>query len=82
MGVPMLLSDLDVHREQMGDGALYFNRHSAESLADTLQQFQPLDDAQRQAMIDDARIAAAQRVTRFGEEFIRLAESCIKRRTG
>ena len=76
----MILSDLDVHREQMGDQALYFDRLSAESLADTLQQFQPLVESQRQQKIKNSRKAAVKLVTRFGENFTRLAEDCVKER--
>ena len=78
MGVPMLLSDLEVHREQMGEKASYFERQSAASLADALQRFQPLAQSQRQAMIDSAQVSAGQRVSRFGDDFTRLVESCVK----
>ncbi len=78
MGVPMLLSDLEVHREQMDEKACYFERHSAASLADALQRFKPLEQSQRQAMIDSAQVSAGQRVSRFGDDFTRLVESCVK----
>ncbi len=77
-GVPMLLSDLDVHREQMQEQAVYFDRHSAESLADALAGFQPLDESQRQERIGKAVIDAAKRVRQFGENFTQLAESCVR----
>lgn len=79
MGTPMLLSDLDVHREQMGNDALYFERHSAQSLADALDAFVPLDEAQRMQRAATARTAAIQRLERFAAEFAELAEHC---RTG
>lgn len=79
MGVPMLLSDLDVHREQMGDQASYFDRNSADSLADALEHFQDPDEARREAMIEQARIAASRRVSSFGEDFTRLAEDCVSK---
>ena len=41
-GVPMLLSDLTVHREQAGDRAAYFSGGDAEGLANLLQSYQPL----------------------------------------
>ena len=78
MGVPMLLSDLEVHREQMGEKAFYFERQSASSLADALQRFQPLEQSQRQAMIDSAQESAGQRVSRFGDDFTRLVEICVR----
>lgn len=35
-GVPMILSEIDVHREQAGDGALYFGTGDPKALADLL----------------------------------------------
>jgi hypothetical protein len=78
MGVPMILSDLDVHREQMGDRATYFDRHSAQSLADALDNYDPPDESQRLEMIATARREASRRVTRFGDEFAQLVESCVR----
>lgn len=76
MGVPMLLSDLDVHREQMGADALYFDRHSAESLADALDGFVPLNEMQRELRVNAAREAVLQRVKQFSQDFVDLAEHC------
>lgn len=36
LGVPMLLSDINVHREQMGDAAIYFDPQDANMLANEL----------------------------------------------
>jgi glycosyltransferase involved in cell wall biosynthesis len=38
LGVPMLLSDIAVHREQMGDGATYFDPDDASALAAKLRE--------------------------------------------
>jgi len=76
MGTPMLLSDLDVHREQMGDEVIYFDRHSAQSLADALGAFVPLSEMQRERRVDAARNAALQRVGRFAQDFVDLAGHC------
>ena len=76
MGTPMLLSDLDVHREQMGEDAFYFDRHSAQSLADALDGFVPLDESQRALRAEAAREAALQRVERFSRDFADLAGHC------
>lgn len=76
MGTPMLLSDLDVHREQMGEDACYFDRHSAQSLADALDGFVPLDGALRAQRAEAAREAAQQRVKRFSEQFVQLVGHC------
>lgn len=76
MGTPMLLSDLDVHREQMGEDACYFDRHSPQSLADALDGFVPLDESQRALRAEAAREAALQRVERFSRDFADLAGHC------
>ena len=39
LGVPMLLSDISVHREQMGEGAIYFDPHDANMLAKKLGEY-------------------------------------------
>ena len=72
LGVPLVLSDLAVHREQAGNDAMYFERHSAAALADALQGFQPIPDADRAQMTADTRGAAASRVLRFAADFADL----------
>lgn len=76
LGTPMVLSDLEVHREQMGQDALYFDRHSARSLADALDGFIPLDESQRMRRANAARIAAMQRVEQFAQNFVDIAGYC------
>jgi glycosyltransferase involved in cell wall biosynthesis len=71
-GVPMILSDLAVHREQAGSQAAYFDRHSAESLARVLSDFVPMSPDERLALRDAARVPAIERVTRFANGFIEL----------
>ena len=78
LGTPMILSDLDVHREQMGGNATYFKRQSPESLADAIENFQPSGLVEREQMAEAARREANQRVRRFGEDFADLAESCVQ----
>lgn len=75
MGTPMLLSDLDVHREQMEDAAIYFNRFSAEDLADALLGFPVMGLSQRRELADRARTDSIRRVKRFGDEFADLVEA-------
>lgn len=81
LGVPMLLSDLDVHREQAEGIARFFDRHSAESLANALQD--ALKDTDRGV----ARPQRAQTtdplapVKRFANEFFALAQSIARSRT-
>ncbi|WP_310446594.1 glycosyltransferase family 1 protein [Thiobacillus sp.] len=79
MGTPMLLSDLDVHREQMGENARYFDRHSAQSLADALDGFVPLSVIEREQRVDEARAVALQRVEQFALDFVELAGYCQSR---
>ena len=57
IGVPMILSDLAVHREQAGDVARLFNPDNAAQLADYIEGTPPRDDA----TIETAREAALQR---------------------
>ncbi len=59
-GIPMLLSDLPVHREQAGDIARFFDRFSAASLADALAATGPAParDLARLAHAADTRVAA------------------------
>jgi len=78
LGTPMVLSDLDVHKEQMGDQAIYFGRNSALSLADVLEKFVVLEEAQRQSLLEKARVVALSGVEKFAEDFACLAEDCLK----
>jgi glycosyltransferase involved in cell wall biosynthesis len=76
LGVPLLLSDLDVHREQAGGAAVYFERHSATSLANTLHTFKAFTDEARAKQQAQARVDAGVRVRRFATEFAALACDC------
>lgn len=78
-GVPMLLSDLAVHREQAGDQASYFRRDSPQSLADALQAFVPLSAAQRQARREAAAEDAQRRLARFADDFVSVVEAAQRR---
>jgi glycosyltransferase involved in cell wall biosynthesis len=75
MGTPMLLSDLPVHLEQAGEGAIYFDRHSPVALADALERFHPLEREAREALEEAARLRSAHRVRRFAADFAGLVES-------
>ena len=81
MGTPMVLSDLEVHREQMDDAAIYFERNSALSLANALDRIQVLDPAQRELQTNAARNAALQRVEQFAGDFVNLAQFCLDRQS-
>jgi len=82
MGAPMVLSDLDVHREQMGEQATYFDRYSAQSLADALDGFIALPKAQRDSLVAVGRAAVLERVEQFAEDFVSLAECCCHGKSG
>ena len=79
MGTPMVLSDLAVHREQMGDGAEYFDPHDARSLADALDAFVPVEASQREARVAAARASAFERTRAFAAGFVALALWCRDR---
>ena len=80
MGVPLLLSDLDVHREQAGSTATYFDRHSAAGLANALEAARPMPDSLRDQHLFDARAAADSRVRQFAADFATLVADCAANR--
>jgi glycosyltransferase involved in cell wall biosynthesis len=80
-GTPMLLSNLAVHREQMGEQARYFDPLSAESLAEALSTFTPLSAEDREQRAVDARADAHRRVAQFAADFIDLCELAANSRT-
>ena len=80
IGTPMLLSDLEVHREQMGEQATYFQRHSAQSLANALARIDTVDPAKREPQAHAAREAALQRAEQFALNFVSLAKYCVSRK--
>jgi glycosyltransferase involved in cell wall biosynthesis len=71
-GVPMVLSDLAVHKEQAGAGehVTFFERHSAMSLADCLSNFVVRSGEQRVKMREAARVKSKRQVRVFAEEFV------------
>lgn len=78
LGTPMILSDLDVHKEQMGPAALYFDRHSPASLADCLQNFVAPSKEERLARLRQAQIDGEARARRFALTFKNLLGHCMK----
>ena len=77
LGVPMVLSDLDVHREQGADQATYFDRTSAQALAQTLSNYVPLDDEKRDALAAQAVPLADARVSEFARAFVALVSASM-----
>lgn len=76
MGVPMILSNLAVHQEQMGAEAVYFDRHSAEALVAALENFKPMGLQAREQKSIEARQDATLRVQVFAQAFCRLVVDC------
>jgi len=78
LGTPMILSDLDVHKEQMESAALYFDRHSPASLADCLQNFVAPGKEERLARLRQAQLDGEARARRFALTFKTLLAHCMK----
>ncbi len=85
LGVPMLLSDIPVHREQMGDGAEYFDPRDPESLAAALKAF-PEHRIESRLEPDSVPSERAERRYRiFAQEFADTCEEALasfRRRSG
>jgi glycosyltransferase involved in cell wall biosynthesis len=80
-GVPLILSDLAVHREQAGERASYFSVDDPAGLADAIQRFVPLSRGERERRAAEARIDAEARVSDFAATFVATVERCIARAT-
>jgi glycosyltransferase involved in cell wall biosynthesis len=78
-GVPMLLSDLAVHKEQASDNATYFDRHNAASLAKAISSFPSLNAADRKNRSALAAANSANRVRIFAAEFVDLVNQALAR---
>lgn len=80
-GVPLILSDLDVNREQAGETATYFNRFDATSLADALVTATAALPETARARAVAARTIANERVSRFVSEFTALIRKISEKRS-
>ncbi len=69
-GVPMILSDLDVHREQAEGQAVFFARHDPGALADALRTFTDQDFEMRQRRRELAGSQAELRIAQFAHAFV------------
>ena len=76
-GVPLILSDLAVHREQAGDKASYFSADDPAELADAIQRFVPPSREERERRALEARIDAEARVSQFAAKFAATVERCV-----
>jgi glycosyltransferase involved in cell wall biosynthesis len=75
LGVPLILSDLEVHREQAPADATFFSRESPDSLAHVLSEFKPLDLHQRARRAHAAAAATEVRLAEFANQFATILES-------
>jgi len=78
LGTPMILSDLPVHREQMGPDALYFDRFSARELADRLVNFPAATEQEREASVLKAQGQAESRARAYAERFVWLVNNAVQ----
>ena len=69
LGVSMILSDLDVHREQCGEEASYFKRDSSDDLLRVIEQFEESNAADAVPNVDSLREKQTGRIRRFAKEF-------------
>jgi glycosyltransferase involved in cell wall biosynthesis len=74
LGVPMLLSDLRVHREQAGDGADYFDPEIAGQLASLMARHEDSPDPLRRDREKEAIAASQKRVKQFAVDFSETVE--------
>jgi len=78
LGVPLILSDLSVHREQAGDSGNYFDPKSASSLAQALVSITPISRSERSILEATAAGQSEIRVRAFADQFLELAMCCVK----
>lgn len=79
LGVPVVVSDLPVHREQAAPGALYFNPHDPGSLAEALRLASTWPAGPHEAMELSAAVALPKRRDAFGRQAVSVAESTVAR---
>lgn len=78
LGVPVLLSGIDVHREQQPPGGTYFDPDDAAGLADAMLRCRDAEDpALRRQMADAARRHLAARRAEFARSFEACVLECI-----
>jgi glycosyltransferase involved in cell wall biosynthesis len=74
LGVPMLLSNLRVHREQAGSLARFFDPQAVEQLASLMAQHQDVPVSSRREMEKTAIAASRDRVKQFAVDFAETVE--------
>jgi len=79
LGTQMLLSDLPVHKEQMGRNAVYFDRLSAEDLANKLAKYMAFALGKRKKTIASAQAEANRRAVKYARQFVKLVRETALR---
>ncbi len=77
LGTPMLLSDIAVHREQMGSVARYFSPDDVQSLADGMLAMVRQAPRSIQVEFKPEELGAAN-VQRFANDFMTVAEQAVQ----
>lgn len=82
LGVRVVLSDIEVHREQAPSDAVFFDQRSAEDLARSLASLKPLPKSEADQRADAAQRDLEQRYREFGENYQQIVLSVLKRPLG
>ncbi len=80
IGAPMILSNLAVHREQAGERAIYFDPHDPADLADRIERFEPVPEAEREAAAAAAAVRSRSDAANFARAFADLVEEAAQQR--
>ena len=84
LGVPMLLSDIPVHREQAAGKARFFNAHDpadiAAKLLETWADDRYADSRLREEITRNAAVEQVVRRKQFAEKFLAIAERTLARK--
>ena len=79
LGVKILVSDIEVHREQAPPGAAYFHPDDSEALANLMQKMQRDDDPEEtRSLAERARTRLPQRRAAFARLFEDYALECVQ----
>lgn len=81
LGVPMILSRIDVHLDQCSD-AIFFDPHSSDQLANILENFTPLSLGARERRRKNAAEIAALNFQKFANDFTDLVEREVRNQRG
>jgi glycosyltransferase involved in cell wall biosynthesis len=71
LNVPMIVSDIEVHREQLGDYNLYFQKHNSSELADKMEVVQK---SRPKIAFNEYQL----QIRKFGIEFMCIAQEILK----